>query len=55
MVDQMLLNAPQLYVSNKLLLMTVERRKYGVGMASKDITFMTNSVEIGLLLQNLKL
>jgi len=44
MVDQMLLNAPQLYASTKLLLMTVETRKYGVWTASKDIIFMLNSV-----------
>jgi hypothetical protein len=50
----MLLNAPQLYAFTKLLLMTVEKRKYGVGMASKDIIFMSNFVEIGLLLQKLK-
>jgi len=54
MVDQTLLNAPQVYASTKLLLMTAERRKHGVGMASKDIIFTTNSVEIGLLHQKLK-
>ena len=54
MVDQMLPNIPQLYAFTKLLVMTVERQQYCVGMASMDIIFLSNSVEIGLLLQKLK-